>query len=238
MILENASASKGLHPLTYTCPWTPIGDFRSPDYLTLAPPSANPKYTTATVWLVMHVVFFTCSLVLLPHPGSPTHSPCPWLQYSPDHWLSYTQSSITATHCTLVFQRTLNSSPAYPEFSCSCRCCTSQVFWSCLTRFSNLSTGLRYRSASNATFFYHLFLQSSSPHYLRDIITIQPSRSTRSSSLVTLLHPQAQSSLKITNRSFRNAAPHLWNKLPPSLRVPCQSATSDLSSIARLWLCS
>ena len=29
-------------------------------------------------------------------------------------------------------------------------------------------------------------LQSSSPHYLRDIITIQPSRSTRSSSLVTL----------------------------------------------------
>ena len=41
------------------------------------------------------------------------------------------------------------------------------------------------------------------PHYLRDIITIQPSRSTRSSSLVTLLHPQAQSSLKITNRSFR-----------------------------------
>ena len=83
-------------------------------------------------------------------------------------------------------------------------------------------------------------LQSSSPHYLRDIITIQPSRSTRSSSLVTLLHPQAQSSLKITNRSFRYAAPHLWNKLPPSLRVPCQSAMHlrVLSSIARLRLCS
>jgi len=47
--------------------------------------------------------------------------------------------------------------------------------------------------------------------------------------LVTLLHPQAQSSLKITNRSFRYAAPHLWNKLPPSLRVPCQSATSECS---------
>ena len=71
-------------------------------------------------------------------------------------------------------------------------------------------------------------LQSSSPHYLRDIITIQPSRSTRSSSLVTLLHPQAQSSLKITNRSFRYAAPHLWNTIPPSLWVlvswPPQSA--------------
>ena len=55
------------------------------------------------------------------------------------------------------------------------------------------------------------------------------SRSTWSSSLVTLLHPQAQSSLKITNRSFRYAAPHLWNKLPPSLRVSCQSATSECS---------
>ena len=71
-------------------------------------------------------------------------------------------------------------------------------------------------------------LQSSSPHYLRDIITM-PSRSTRSSSLVTLLHRQAQSSLKITNRSFRFAAPHLWNKLPPSLRVPCPPATSEYS---------
>jgi len=30
-------------------------------------------------------------------------------------------------------------------------------------------------------------------------------------------------------RSFRYAAPHLWNKLPPSLCVPCQSATSEYS---------
>ena len=71
-------------------------------------------------------------------------------------------------------------------------------------------------------------LQSSSPHYLRDIITVQTSRSTRSS-LATLLHPQAQSCLKITNRSFRYSAPQIWNKLPPSLRVPCQSATSECS---------
>ena len=33
----------------------------------------------------------------------------------------------------------------------------------------------------------------------------------------------------LTNRSFRYAAPHLWNKLPPSLRVPCQSATTECS---------
>jgi len=90
-----------------------------------------------------------------------------------------------------------------------------------------------YRSASNTKLFLfsttYKVLQSSSPYYLRDIITTQPSQSTRSSSLVTLLHPQAQSSLKITNRSFRYAAPHLWSKLPPSLRVPCQSATSECS---------
>ena len=86
-----------------------------------------------------------------------------------------------------------------------------------------------YRSASNTKLFLPLITFYSLPVYLRDIITIQPSRSTRSSSLVTLLHPQAQSSLKITNRSFRYAAPHLWNKLPPSLRVPCQSATSEYS---------
>ena len=50
-------------------------------------------------------------------------------------------------------------------------------------------------------------LQSSALHYLRDLITIQSARSTRSSSLVTLLHPPVQSYLKITKRSFRHAAP-------------------------------
>jgi len=43
--------------------------------------------------------------------------------------------------------------------------------------------------------------------HLRDLITIQSARSTRSSSLVTLLHPPVQSNLKITKRSFRHAAP-------------------------------
>ena len=44
---------------------------------------------------------------------------------------SYTQSSITSTHYTMAFQKNpVNWSPAYPELSCSCRCCSSQVFWS------------------------------------------------------------------------------------------------------------
>ena len=62
-------------------------------------------------------------------------------------------------------------------------------------------------------------LFSSSPCYLRDLFTVQPSRSP---TLVTLLQPSVDSSLKTTNRSFRYAAPHLCNKLPPTLHVPYQ----------------
>jgi len=47
-------------------------------------------------------------------------------------------------------------------------------------------------------------LQFSRSQYLRDNITIQPSRSTRSSDLVTLLRPPVQSRLTITNHSFRH----------------------------------
>ena len=72
-------------------------------------------------------------------------------------------------------------------------------------------------------------LQSSAPHYLRDLITIQSARSTRSSSLVTLLHPPVQSNLKITKRSFWHAAPHLWNKLPPCLRIPSAGSIPSFS---------
>ena len=73
-------------------------------------------------------------------------------------------------------------------------------------------------------------LQSSYPRYLHDLITIQPSQSTRSSTLVILLQPSVDSSLKITNRSFQHAAPHLWNKLPPTLCVPYQSGASSSPS--------
>ena len=74
-------------------------------------------------------------------------------------------------------------------------------------------------------------LQSSAPHYLRDLITIQSARSTRSSSLVTVFHPPVHSYLKITKRSFRHAAPHLWNKLPPSLRIPSTGSIPSFSDL-------
>jgi len=48
---------------------------------------------------------------------------------------------------------------------------------------------------------------------LNNLISVQPPRSTRSSSVVTLSRPPTMSSLKITDRSFRYASPRLWNHL-------------------------
>ena len=63
---------------------------------------------------------------------------------------------------------------------------------------------------------------------LSNLLAVGP---TRTSSVVTLSRPPASSSLKITNRSFRHASPHLWNKLiPVSLRQPCLNQSSSPSS--------
>jgi len=56
-------------------------------------------------------------------------------------------------------------------------------------------------------------LTTAQPSYLHDLITVQPQRSTRSSSVVTLSRPPSASSLRITDRSFRYASPRLWNQL-------------------------
>ena len=50
-------------------------------------------------------------------------------------------------------------------------------------------------------------LTTSQPSYLDNLISVQPPRSTRSSSVVTLSRPPTISSLKITDRSFRYASP-------------------------------
>ena len=63
-------------------------------------------------------------------------------------------------------------------------------------------------------------LTTTQPSYLHNLITVQPPRSTRSSSLVTLARPPTSSSLRITDRSVQYASPRLWNQLPVSLRQP------------------
>jgi len=72
-------------------------------------------------------------------------------------------------------------------------------------------------------------LTTTQPPYLHNLISVQPLRSTRSSSLVTLARSPTSSSLCITDRSFRYASPCLWNQLPSSLRQPHSSpSVSDL----------
>ena len=52
-------------------------------------------------------------------------------------------------------------------------------------------------------------LTTTQPSYLHNLITLQPPRSTRSSSLVKLARPSTSSSLRITDRSFQYASPRL-----------------------------
>ena len=65
-----------------------------------------------------------------------------------------------------------------------------------------------------------------------NIISVQSTGRTRSSSLVTLARPSVSSSLQITNRSFTYASPYLWNQLHSSFRQPhsVQSLSSWFTS--------
>ena len=56
--------------------------------------------------------------------------------------------------------------------------------------------------------------------YLNNLISLQTDNNTRSSDVVTLIRPSPASSLKVTDRSFQYASPHLCNQLPCSLREP------------------
>ena len=66
----------------------------------------------------------------------------------------------------------------------------------------------------------HNLLHSSTSFYLRRLFNIQPSeptRSTRSSNCLCLSHPKLTIRHKFSDRSFCNAAPSIWNKLPTTL---------------------
>jgi len=63
-------------------------------------------------------------------------------------------------------------------------------------------------------------LTTSQPDYLHNLISVQSTGRTRSSSLVTLARPPVSSSLQITNRCFTYVSPYLWNQLPSSFRQP------------------
>jgi len=95
----------------------------------------------------------------------------------------------------------------------------------------NLCTFHRHFFSSLLLSVTYKVVTTSQPQYLHDLISVPPCHDTRSSSMVTLAHPPTQFSLKITNRSFRYAAPCLWNALPTDLREPLQTQSPALSHI-------
>src|SRR6218665_922332 len=62
-------------------------------------------------------------------------------------------------------------------------------------------------------------LQSPQPTYRRELFTIQPTPSTRSSSCFTLSRPPITSHLMFSSRAISITAPRLWNDLTPELRT-------------------
>src|SRR6218665_2881971 len=73
--------------------------------------------------------------------------------------------------------------------------------------------------------------QSSQPTYLRELFTIQPTRSTRSSSCLTLSRPPVTSHLTFSKRAISVTAPRLWNDLPPDIRTFSLPPPSSLQII-------
>ena len=75
-------------------------------------------------------------------------------------------------------------------------------------------------------------LTTTQTSYLYNLITVQPPRSTRSSSLVTLARPPTTSSVRITDRFFQYASPRLQNQLPAPLRRPRTNLSNSASPIS------
>jgi len=75
-------------------------------------------------------------------------------------------------------------------------------------------------------------LTTTQPPYLHNLISVQPPRSIRSSSLVTLARPPTlSSSLRITDRCFRYASHCLWNQLPIFLSVNIAHSNLSISDL-------
>jgi uncharacterized protein involved in tolerance to divalent cations len=67
-------------------------------------------------------------------------------------------------------------------------------------------------------------LQCSQPRYLRDLFTIQPTRSTRSSSVLTLSRPAVTTQLKFSNRAISITAPISGTIYPLNSKLFCSYA--------------
>ena len=75
-------------------------------------------------------------------------------------------------------------------------------------------------------------LLSNKPAYLRNLLTVQSTSATRSSSVITLKRPRNISRLKLSDRSFSLAAPALWNSLPKEFRQHRSLHSANNSSLS------
>ena len=90
-----------------------------------------------------------------------------------------------------------------------------------LLHWLKIEQGIQYKIISITLKLLH----SATPSYLYRLLNIQPTRLTRFSNCLCLAHPKLTSRLKFSDRSFRNAAPSLWNKLPTTLHFLSTEAT-------------
>jgi len=88
----------------------------------------------------------------------------------------------------------------------------------CSLHWLNITKHIKYKLLSLT----HKVLTTTQPSYLRKLISVQPCRSTHSSSVITLTWPPTSSSLCVTDCCFRYASPCL-DQLPSSLCQPHSS---------------
>jgi len=75
-----------------------------------------------------------------------------------------------------------------------------------------------YKKATRFSLSY-ISLKTGQPSYLLSLLLFPSHHCTRSSFLITLIHPSLITSrFKIANRSYHHSAPILWNSLPTDLR--------------------
>ena len=128
----------------------------------------------------------------------------------------YAQTTTSELLCT--FKTSLWRYDIAPKFSH-----TTPILWS--LQWLKITERIEYKLLSLT----YKVLTTTQPSYLHNLITVQPPRSTRFSSLVTLAHPSTSSSLRITDRSFQYASPRLWNQLWASLRQPRTNLSNSAS---------
>jgi len=105
----------------------------------------------------------------------------------------------------------IQATPTDSEFSCSC--CFNAPKFSHVSPFLRSLHWLKIKERIQYKLLSLTYegLTTSQPSCLRDLVSVQPTRCTRSLSVVTLARPSFTSSAKITNRCFRHASPYLWN---------------------------